>query len=1260
MSERVWTEDQKKAIEVTGRNILVSAAAGSGKTASLAERVVRKITAKQNPVDADKLLIVTFTNAAASEMRDRISSLLSNLIEKNPWDMNLKRQQSLLKYASICTIHSFCLNIVRDNFYKLDISPNFRIADDNEISILEERAMESVLGKFYEKGEDSFYSVVENFSNEKDDSGLISTIRKIYKFIGSCPFPEYWLEETAQMYKNISKIDTTLWGETHFEYVESALNCCEYMIINAMSLINSDEILKESYFNVLSSELSGIQAIKSSLKEKSWDKIKKETENFKRGRRGRLSEEYKEDIYVLLIDGIRDYVKKSIDKVKKYFVFSETTCQKEQHKIGIIVETLFNITNEFIKELSLMKREKNILEFNDLEHFMIKLLTKKEQLKEETQQKNINGKNLVKIQRSETAEEISLNFEEIMVDEYQDTNEAQELIFKILSENKKNLFMVGDIKQSIYGFRQAKPEIFMNKKEKYELYDEKVKDKKLKDEKSPCKIILGKNFRSRRGIIEAVNFMFEKLMSKKIGGVEYNDEEALSFGAYDKYCQKRHKKVATEEENEAEVIFEILENSDGESNEKAEAEKISKIIADMIKNRYMIKDGNIERPVTYKDFCILLRSANKYASVYAKELSSRGIPAWSDSTGKFFKASEVSVIMSLLRVIDNPTQDISLISVLLSPIFGFTLDDLSKISLNKINGNKADMSKMDSDIINNDTINETSLNNLNKYGDSLYFAMKSRAEEGDSKCENFLKKLETYRRLCSIMSVEKLINYIYEDTGYNFMALSMTNGELRLANLRLLAEYAGKYDQVAYRGLSGFIEFADRLQEKGADFSAARTVSEVSDVVKIMSIHRSKGLEFPICIIARCSGRFNKEKGDVLIHEKLGLGIMLKDETGSVRYPNFIRNGINLKVDEEEISEELRVLYVAMTRAKEKLIFMICIKDLEKSVINSLTGISNEGGINPYVIRNALSFSDWALSCALLSNQSREIYKYTKLKDPGYKVQNLNSFKINISKVEIEKDSEYEEKKEKEKCAEKEKDESSDKKITEEFKHNDIPPLSPKIIERFDFKYPYEDIYKTPAKISASRLAHEEVGNRYIAVSRPTFMSEKSVTPAEKGTAFHEFLHFADYSSALKDFDSHLKYLKEKKFLTPGQAEAIDKKSVFNFLRGDLGQRIIKSENVLREYRFTVGIPTREITHPNFSKDEDKILIQGAIDCVFEEKDGFVIVDYKTDKVKNLIELKSRYSKQLNIYKYAFEICEGLKVRELLIYSLTIGKWIEV
>lgn len=481
---------------------------------------------------------------------------------------------------------------------------------------------------------------------------------------------------------------------------------------------------------------------------------------------------------------------------------------------------------------------------------------------------------------------MSNEFDEIMIDECQDINETQNMIFKMLSRNEKNLFMVGDVKQSIYGFRQAMPEIFLSRKEQYKEY------LNGNEEKYPLKVILDRNFRSREGVLNTVNFIFKQLMSKKFGEMDYTEEEKLKYGS--------DYPVSKEADTQINII-EKQENDDKISDSTLEAREISEIIAKMISEGKEVRDGDTTRKVTYRDFCILLRSANKQAEEYAEELYNCGIPSWCESKGKFFGTVEVSVMLSLLRVIDNPIQDIPLISVLVSAMYGFTPDDLAKIRIK-------------------DRVSP------------LYFALKKYSENGDERCKKFLSDLDEYRKLSVMMRPNKLINYIYDKTGYLAIVQAMENGEIRLSNLRMLAEYAGKYEGEAYKGLSGFIRFIDKIQEQKSDLTPASAISETANVVRIMSIHRSKGLEFPICILAGCSRKFHNEKENVLIDNKLGLGMKLRNESNTIERQTMIRQAVSLKLKAESLSEELRVLYVALTRAKEKLVIVMTVKSLEDKV----------------------------------------------------------------------------------------------------------------------------------------------------------------------------------------------------------------------------------------------------------------------------------------------------------------------------------------
>ena len=1176
MADKKWTENQKRAIEARKGTVLISAAAGSGKTAVLVQRVTERITDKNNPCDADKLLIVTFTNAAAAEMRERIAEKIAELISEKPYDRNLQRQQILFKRAKISTIHSFCNDIVRENFFRLDISQDFRISDENEMSILRKEAIKNVLDHMYSEGNPDFFQAIEQFSNEKNDNGFENAVMSVYDFVRAYPFPEKWFEEKSKMYDTEGSIKESPWGKIIVDYVCEAINHSIKSAERCLDIARRDDQIFEKYSQTIRCDIQNLEILKYALKNGTWDDFSEKLKVFS-FERWPACRKCQNELIKNKIKDIRDKaVKKNIDSFKKYFMLSESETKKHIKGVYSVVNQLFRATELFDTEINRLKRKRNCVDFGDLEHLALKLLTQKDG---------------AVYKRSDIAKELSNRFEEIMVDEYQDTNEAQDTIFKMISKNEKNIFMVGDVKQSIYSFRQAMPEIFLRKKDEYPLYDP---DK----DNYPAAIILDKNFRSRAGVINAVNFVFSRLMSPSVGGINYTEEEALSVGA--NYAPSES----------PEMCIKILEKPKDaqESDDTYEARSIARTIAEMIGSGYKIKDGDKQRPVTYRDFCILLRSTKKHAPTYVKELCNLGIPAWSEVSSGFFGTYEVSVMVSLLRVIDNPVQDIPLLSVLVSPIFGFSADDLSDIRIAQRNG-------------------------------PIYFAIKKLAEKGDKRCTEFFDLIDNLRQASSSLTCGQLINYIYENTGLMSAVRAMENGNLRIANLRMLAEYAYKYDGKVYKGLSGFIRFIDRLQEQKSDLASESALSATSNVVRIMSIHKSKGLEFPICIIANCSKKFNLDRGEPAIHSELGLGLRLKDKTGVVRYEGLPSYAVSLERNREQISEELRILYVAMTRAKEKLIIQILSEDIKKTLSNVL---NSQYPLSPFSIRRVSNFSQWILACALVHPSGEG------LRDLAESFEFIPLTSDNENKWEIIINPNTEEPDENQSPEE------------ESFKYKSDICIE-KIKKRFDYIYPYECLKSVPVKMAASRMAQEGHWQKYIAVSRPSFMIEEKVKASEKGTAIHEFLCFADFEQATNDLEGQINYLRSKGFLSKEQTEYLDREAIHKFLSSDLGKRIRKSKELFKEYRFTVRMDAGE-TFDGIEENAsgEMVLVQGAIDCVFEENGSYAIVDYKTDKIKDISQLAEMYAYQLEIYKYALEKCEEKSVSDLIIYSFNLGKWIKV
>ncbi len=1172
MIEKRWTKEQQNAIDSREGTVLVSAAAGSGKTAVLVQRVIERITDDKNPCDADKLLVVTFTKAAALEMKNRISQKISEMIDNDPYNMYLRKQQILLTKAHISTIHSFCSEIVRENFYKLNISKDFKIADTNEMTILREEALQYVLLTFYEKENEEFMNFVETFSTGKDDSKLANIINTLYDFIRSHPFPELWLNEKASMYEEKENILNTLWGQTILKYAQSAINYCIDLTQNSLAAISEDITIENAYKSSFLADLLGLKELQNAIYEGSWDSISNKVTKFEFEKLKPLRG-YKDDQIKIRVCSNRDEVKSTIKKLAKLFYSSEDRCLEDISKLCPIIHILFEVVIMFSKKLDELKLIKCVADFGDLEHWMIKLLVEPD-----------NKGGYVK---TEIAKILSEEFKEIMVDEYQDTNEAQDIIFRALSKDESNLFLVGDVKQSIYRFRQAMPEIFLKKKEKYDNFIPELKN-------YPAKIILDKNFRSRSEVTNTVNFIFRQIMSKQVGQIDYNNEEQLIPAA------------AYNISKNSDTIIDIIDLSKSETEDMdiVEARHISKVILKMISEGYKIKDGDGERPVTYKDFCILIRSANKHASTYAHELQLNSIPAWSDVSGSFFETVEVSVMLSLLKVIDNPVNDIAILSVLLSPIFGFTPDKLSEIRL------------VDKSL-------------------PLYFAVKKLAELGDTQCNEFIYSIEDYRKLSLVLSPDKLIDYIYEKSGYSSMIQTMDNGHLRLANLRLLTEYAKNYGQSGSKTLSGFIRFIKKLEHNKTDIAAANTVNENANVVKIMSIHRSKGLEFPICIIAGCSRKFNMDKDEILIHPSLGLGIKLRNNDNIVQYTTMSREAVSIEIENDNISEELRILYVAMTRAKEKLILVNSVKDIEKTLKKLSSRLTNTDTIPSYIVRNASSFSDWIISCALRHPSGSQLRKIAG-DTYGITVKDSNIWNIRLiyDNYDLDLQEDYDNKNEL----------VLDKELID------------KIDKRFKFVYSKEKLKNIPNKVSASIISSNSAFNRNL--KRPEFIKKKGLSSREKGLALHNFMQFADYKSVVLNPNEELKRLVDEGFMTTQQSEAVDISKIREFFNSKLAERILKSNKVVREFRFTVDMPAEQIC-ADLVKSNENIILQGAVDCAFIENDEIVIVDYKTGNFMNT-DVEENYLNQLKLYRYAMEKCMNKKVKECIIYSFAYGKAISI
>ncbi|MCI1964829.1 MAG: helicase-exonuclease AddAB subunit AddA [Oscillospiraceae bacterium] len=1174
---RNWTQSQKNAIFARGGTLLVSAAAGSGKTAVLVQRVVEHITDPLHPVDADRLLVVTFTKAAAAEMSGRIAAEIAAMLEEDPENVRLQRQQILLSRAKIGTIDSFCSDLVKENFFKLGIAPDFRILDDGEMTVLRSQTVSDTLDEFYAEADPAFFDFIEEFSSGRDDSRIAETVNRLYDFVRSHPFPEHWLAEKSALYDSSVPAEQSVWGKVVLSWAQEAVQYGISVTKNSLARMSDDEELSTAYSDACQSDLDNLALLGKAAEAGDWDLCVHRCAAFEFPKfhpvRGRAEDPLKNSI-----TNARKEVKATVAALSSLFSCTRAEWSEERSRLAPTVRMLFQVTQRFGLLLKQRKAERRAADFSDLEHWALELLVRSTE----------EG-----YDRTPDALELSKQYDEIMVDEYQDTNETQDMIFRAISRNETNLFLVGDVKQSIYRFRQAMPQIFLRRRAALPEYDP-VRPK------LPACVVLDRNFRSRSGVTDAVNFVFRQLMSEKTGELDYTKAEELVPGA--EYPAR------AEPASDLEIIdlsgTEFKRDSDLI---RVECLQIAKRIYSMTSGSFSVTDHGKQRPAVYRDFCVLLRSANQYAHEYARELSALGIPAWADTVGGFFAAGEIRTALSLLQVIDNPMQDIPLLAVMMSAVYGFTPDEVAEIRMHTRAGR-------------------------------LYPAVTASARDGNQKAADFLGAIQRFRVLAATMPSDRLIRFVYGQTGLTNLVQAMPNGELRLSNLRLLLSYAGKYESSGYNGLSGFLRFIDRLQKSRADLSAASTISESANVVRIMSVHHSKGLEFPVCILAGCSRGFHKEHADVLLHPELGPGIRLKDPATGARRSTMIREAVALELERDEMSEELRVLYVAMTRAKEQLMLVTTLDDAAKTLASLAPRLSEGRRIQPYVVRGVSSISDWLLLCALRHPDGGRLRDMAGV-SATVTVPDRGHWSFQVTRPQNDPEEEPEAEQETQTAAE-----------------PDAAFLA-KLESDFSFVYPYSETGGMCAKVAASELAAGRFSARYAASSRPAFLGKGGLTPAERGTALHAFLQFADYRRAVEDPVQELSRLQKQKFLTPWRAEAVDLKAVSVFFQSKLMKRMLASGHLEREYRFSVEIPASEVRPGLTGKAaEEPVILQGAADCVFEEPEGIVIVDYKTDRMRDPVELWARYQEQLRWYRRALELCTGKTVNQCLLYSFALGR----
>ena len=1199
MSEVKWTNRQLDVINTRNRNILVSAAAGSGKTAVLVERIIKMITDSEDDTDIDQLLVVTFTRAAAGEMKERIRERLEKMAEDNPKDANLRKQLSLIHNASISTIDSFCATVVKENFDKIDLDPNFRIADNTEIEMLKADCVSDLLEEYYEKADEDFMILAKQYSSGKIMDNLGELILELYKKSTGSINPKKWLEKCAGYYEA-----DTLEAVEEMPFIIKLMKIAKSQVEDCLRDMNRAlKIAKEpdgpNYESKLTSFIESIEKIRDSKNYEGMRKSFNLIESITLANDKNCDQNKKK-----AVQNIKNDVNARLGKLKnKLFIQSLEEILYDIKKCKPSVEMIIKLTIEFTDRFTKLKEEKSIMDFNDQAHFALKILNNEDE----------NG-NLIP---SDVAKEMSHKYKEIMIDEYQDSNFIQEAILSSVSrgQNINNMFMVGDVKQSIYRFRQAEPKLFLSK---FDEYSESL-------DADNCKIILDRNFRSREDVVDAVNSIFDFIMNKNVGGIDYKDGSGLVTGA-------TFEPVPDCQDNVTEAV--LVEGEEKKDEASYVAEKILEITDPVNGMKVTGKDGKL-RPAKFSDITILLRSLKGNGEIYLEELESKGIPAYSESKTGYYETIEIKTIMSMLTIIDNPRQDIPLATVLKSPMFKFSDEELA--------------------IIKSENLCDDFYDNI------MIYAANGAEFEIIEKINRFIYLLNKYRDMVNYTGVYDLINEILKDTGYDYYISAMPNGKRRHLNIEALKQKAVNYENISYKGLFNFVRYIEKIQYLDVDDGEASTSSENDNAVKIMTIHKSKGLQFPIVFLCNTTGKMKPDTDKIAFDEEGGIGVDFIDEELHLKSPTLIKNVIRMENLEEEMAERQRILYVALTRAREKLFIVARCKNLEKTMEKCSTDGSKTSDIMSYSeIVGAGNMFDWMLKTA---NESASIALKT-----------IEKSDVEISEIKNVIN------------------ESSKEKVIELIEKSKPDSESEeKIKNAFSFVYPYIDDITMKSKASVTEIKKdrlnsspdEEAENFFVEKEEelpeiiPKFEEHDAsmneiLTGAKRGTAYHRVFELLDMECenyTVNTIKEMIDDFVKKGYMKMIEADSIYIKDIVEFTKSSLFKRMKEAEknnSLFRERKFLMGLPARKFSEEDIEvierpkEGEEIMIVQGIIDVCFWEDGEYVIADYKTDNVDTMEELVKRYKIQLECYKIAIEKISGIKVRDMIIYSVKLGLEIKI
>lgn len=1163
-----FTKEQQNAIDARSGTLFVSAAAGSGKTAVLTERVVRLLSDESEPITPSELLIVTFTRSAASEMREKIAKALRRKIAETG-NKRLKKQLMLLPFADICTIDAFCAKLVKENFHLADVNASFNTLSKNELKVFYDSAVNKVLDELYDTKSEDIKKNADLFAEEKGDGILSKRIIDLYEYSQSYPFPKKWLHSLKEMYNPDIKIEDSSWGKTIIEYIAESLEYAAHMSKKAIDITLQDEYLTDSYLSAMQSDLSQINeyieiaktgdysTLINAIKGFGKQKLKSKTKNADESLRSAAQ-------------GMRKAAIENIEKLQRNGFPEEYEHKEDINAVKSAIDFLVYAVYRFDEELDELKKSENTYSFSDILHKSILLL--------------INEEN----ERTPLSISLSKKYKEILIDEYQDTNEAQDMLFKAISNNGENLFFVGDVKQSIYSFRLAMPEMFLRKKENLPLFD---------GVNYPSQIMLDKNFRSRKEICEYVNHIFSRIMTKQAGELNYGEGERLVPAA--EYPETNGDKAEL-------IILNMPDKTKAADERELEAQYVADYIEKTVKSGFLITEKGKTRPVCYGDFCVLLRTVKSISYLYYNALRERNIPVSAISDSNFFSTREIGFIHSLLRVIDNPLLDVPLAAVLMFPVFGFTATELACVRM----ANREE---------------------------PLYSGLMELANRGDKKAEHFLDALSRFRAHSSTLSVDEFLFYLYDETSIWSVISAMEQTEERRRNLLTLLSFASDYTSRKESTLGGFIRFLNKVSKSGESIEASAEAALSDTEVKIMSIHKSKGLEFPIVILANCSKEFNSnyKKETLLIDRKAGIGLIRREIETLSKYPTIPILAARINIEKKERAEELRLLYVAMTRAKEKLV-MVCTKGENSDFSFTDKMLNEKGDIYPFSIIKSTSYYNWIIS-SIINHPDASVLRESSIYD--YPVNLKSDFKLTVKmdtpveKVVMEEDQVITEK--------------ADESLTDD------------ILRRISYIYPFIGLKGVSSKRTASSLDDNMEKLRYFAQKKPSFLFSEP-NAAERGTAVHKFLELCDIKQAAKDIKSEADRLLKNESITEDEYKMIDFKKIEVLFNSTLGKRLISSEKVFREYKFSVFRKAGEIYKElDESLFDEQIVVEGIIDCAFYDNDNkLILIDYKTDKVDDINTLEKRYENQLEAYKKALYECEGKAVDEAYIYSLYLSEFI--